>query len=169
MQTARKLESYLPEPTDIQHRSSKRYRRIRRRQRRLPDTLLVCSAVVVVVCLAVLYLGQQVATMHLNVQAQRLEQHLQAETQKHEQLLVHLNAAQSLRYIEELARQEIGMVESEALTVLYLDVPVNAPTAMAVVDDGMDSEAPDGVFVGLTEFLSHLLSLGGVKAGWSGQ
>ncbi len=168
MQTARKLETYLPEPTHSRQRSTKRYRRVRRRPRRLPDTVLICGAVVMVVFLAVVYLGQQVATMHLNVQAQRLEQQLQAEVQKHEQLLVQLNAAQSLRYIEELARAEIGMVDSQALTVLLLDVPAHRNMAVAEAEAAKQG-ATTGLFVELTDFLNHLLSLGGVRAGWSGQ
>ncbi len=170
MEPARKLEYHLPEPTKQPGRRTKRYKRIRRQPRRLPETALVCVAAIIIVCLAVLYLGQQVHTMHIHRTVQQVEQELRTVRQRHEQLLFAVNSGRSLRAIEAMARDQLGMVDSETSTVLVLD-PQDDEPVLSAADKKPSGQPrqPDGVVPAIAAWADRWLPLGGIKAGWNGQ
>lgn len=164
MQPARKLVDYSKQRTYDTHRGTKKYRKVKRR-RRLPETMVVFAAAILLTTLALTYLGQQVYTMHLNVTRQRLEQRLHAEKQKHEQLLVSFNAARSLRNIETIAIEQLGMVAAGDPVHLAIYAPVVDPLPLDVMMAHEVETGPYGLFAGVADLWSQWLSLGGVNTG----
>ncbi|NLJ80216.1 MAG: hypothetical protein GX335_04230 [Firmicutes bacterium] len=138
----------------------------KRKRFRVPPTLKICLLAAICVAVSLLYLEQQVTSFHLNMQLTQLDEQVKLLEQHNEHLLVNLETQMSLQKIEDIARNQLGMVDPDRTTSLVLDskAPL-APSERRWADQ--NSPVPDkrGVFAVLASWLNKAFPLGGVEAG----
>ena len=162
MAAARKLELYpIDQNEDTKVRVVKK--RVRRKRKRLPETVLICAVAAIVIIGCCLYLGQQLHTMRLSATITSLERDIQTMQQEQDHLLIALNQARRLSTVEAIARYELGMVDPVQATIVATDVP---DTYQILAGGWTDSEeGQDNIFEAVAEWINRWLPLGGVEAG----
>lgn len=140
--------------------------RRRRRRRRVPDSLFVCVLAAMVVSVALLYLGQQLYIMQLNVNISRMEAAYADIRSENQQLALSLKRAQSLTAVEEAARGRLGMVDPTEANFLVLapDDQIMPGSGRWIADADEDAAQP-AVVRAVSDWLGRWLPMGGVEAG----
>ncbi len=139
--------------------------RCRKRRKRVPESLVVCLFAGIVVGIALLYLGQQLYIMQLDVNISRMESAYANVRSENQQLALSLKRAQSLAAVEEAARGRLGMVEPTQANFLVLAPDDSTmPGSGRWMADG-DGDPQQFVFRAMSDWLGGWLPIGGVEAG----
>ena len=135
------------------------------RQKKIPATIKICLFAALFVTISILYLNQQVQTMHLSLKLAELEQQVKTAQQRNDYLRVNLESARSLQRIEQIARTELGMIDPDVSSSLVVNpsTPQYQQAQGRWIED--TSEEEWGVFAALAGWLNKILPLGGVEAG----
>lgn len=164
MTAARQLEEYshYREETPLP-----RQRRPKKRSR-IPVTVKVCLVAACCVVVGLLYLQQQVTSYYLSMELVQIEEQVNAMQQRNDHLMLSLESQRSLKQIEQIARNELGMVEPTYTATLVL----NGPAVMAgeaesrwVAEEETPSGETMGILATLASWMNRVLPLGGVEAG----
>ena len=139
----------------------------KRKKRRIPATIKVCLVAALCVVISLLYLQQQVTFYYLNMELVQLEEQVNVLEQRNDHLMLNLESQRSLNKIEQLARQELGMVDPERVTsiVLELTPPVNGGEGGRWMSNSPERMASQGFFATLAGWFNKAFPLGGVEAG----
>lgn len=135
------------------------------RQKKIPATIKICLFAAIFVTVSILYLNQQVQTMHLSLKLTELEQQVKAAQQRNDYLRVNLESARSLQKIEHIARTELGMIDPDVSSSLVVNP---SPSRYHQAQGRWIEHTPEderGVFTVLAGWLNKILPLGGVEAG----
>ncbi len=159
---ARKLE-YLEELYPEVKKTKPRSRR-KKKKKSLPETVIICSFAFIFVMVSFLFLIQKINMMRLNVTLAQVRQEYHSVVQQHEFLQLELIAARSLSNIEQLARNELGMIEPETKNIVVMRTPTtqDKPTFENTIREQNNS---GGVFEIVADWINRILPLGGVQAG----
>ena len=88
-------------------------------------TLKICLLAACCVAVGLLYIQQQVTSYYLNMELVRLQEQVNVMQQRNDQAMLNLESQRSLKQIEQIARNELGMVDPTYVTTLVLDLPEN--------------------------------------------
>lgn len=165
MAAVRKLDNdyYYDSPPPQQTKPKSKTKR-----KKLPETMVILFLACLCVALCLFYLGQKVATMHLNVEIGQLERELDKLYEENDHLVLELESVQRLNYIEAIARGQLGMVDPENASLLVMSEPVQSRSPHSSWLDEEEQQKP-GLFVMVADWLNQLLPIGGVEAGRIGR
>ncbi len=140
----------------------------KRRRRRVPATVKLCLVAALVVCLAVLYISQQINTMYLSMELAKLQEEANLVRQRNGYLRVQLEQARSIQNIEKLARTKLGMVDPSETAVLVASSSLlessgqgTSPSSLAAAASQSEANA----WTVVANWLNKLFPVGGVEAG----
>ncbi|MDI9484438.1 MAG: septum formation initiator family protein [Bacillota bacterium] len=164
MTAARKLDyysNYVEEtPLPSKRRSAKRSK--------VPVTLKICLLAACCVAVGLLYIQQQVTSYYLNMELVRLQEQVNVMQQRNDQAMLNLESQRSLKQIEQIARNELGMVDPTYVTTLVLDLPENLTETRephSIWAGDAQSQDNVGFLAALAAWMNRVLPLGGVEAG----
>lgn len=95
--------------------------RVRRKQRRVHEALLMAGCAVALLALALVYVGQRTCIMTLAYKADALNQSVADALREREFLQLRIAQAHSLAHVEQVATGKLGMVRPEATQYVVLD------------------------------------------------
>jgi hypothetical protein len=88
--------------------------------------------------------------------------------QRNDQAMLNLESQRSLKQIEQIARNELGMVDPTYVTTLVLDLPENLTETRephSIWAGDAQSQDNVGFLAALAAWMNRVLPLGGVEAG----
>lgn len=163
MTAARQLEEYSHYREETPRRRQKRPAK----PNRVPVTVKICLVAACCVVVGLLYLQQQVKSYYLSMELVQIQEQVNAMQQRNDHLMLSLESQRSLKQIEQIARNQLGMVDPAYTATLVL----SGPTVMAGevesrwVADQTPSDETMGLFATLASWMNRVLPLGGVEAG----
>lgn len=161
MEPARKLDFLGEQEPLISLRPQRKKKHLR-----IPAPILVCLVAAMCVFGGLLYLDQDVITMHMHLRINQADEQIASLINEQNILVMELEQSKQLSRVETIARFELGMVEPASAEMLVM-APNNNESN---IGDGwlVEAENEQNIFLIVADWLNQLLPAGGVEAGQIG-